>query len=138
MLSRGDDQPGLLPGSHHNRGHSTGIESCVVWTPIPIISWVVPAIGHVGITDSRGTVYDFQGDFTIGREEMLFGEPKQKWAVPVDPTVLDGAVQEMIVNFREFATFFCVRIVTFLLPLVCRGRGCRPHAAAQIGGRGQL
>ena len=38
---------------------------CVVWCPLPIFSWFFPIIGHVGITTSDGTIFDFQGDYTV-------------------------------------------------------------------------
>jgi hypothetical protein len=37
----------------------------VVWAPIPVVSWVVPFLGHVGICDSQGRVWDFQKSQTI-------------------------------------------------------------------------
>lgn len=27
---------------------------CLVWSPIPILTWVLPFIGHLGIADSKG------------------------------------------------------------------------------------
>ena len=33
----------------------------VVWQPFPPLTWLVPMIGHTGITDSQGIVHDFQG-----------------------------------------------------------------------------
>jgi hypothetical protein len=27
---------------------------CIVWSPLPPITWVLPFIGHMGIADSRG------------------------------------------------------------------------------------
>jgi hypothetical protein len=27
---------------------------CLVWSPLPIISWFLPFIGHLGIADSKG------------------------------------------------------------------------------------
>lgn len=38
---------------------------CVVWCPLPIFSWFFPIIGHIGITTSDGTIFDFQGDRTV-------------------------------------------------------------------------
>ena len=48
---------------------------CVVWTPLPLITWILPFIGHMGIADSRGVIYDFAGPFTIGVDSFAFGEP---------------------------------------------------------------
>ncbi|EPZ33329.1 Protein of unknown function DUF778 domain-containing protein [Rozella allomycis CSF55] len=36
---------------------------------------MLPVIGHVGITDSTGTVFDFAGPFHIGRGNLAFGAP---------------------------------------------------------------
>ena len=29
------------------------------WSPIPLITWFLPFIGHTGIADSSGVIYDF-------------------------------------------------------------------------------
>jgi len=34
---------------------------CIVWTPLPGITTLLPFIGHMGIADSRGVIYDFAG-----------------------------------------------------------------------------
>jgi hypothetical protein len=77
------------------------LAKCVVWTPIPVLSWLCPAIGHVGVTDSRGVTYDFEGPYTIGRGKMIFGDPRQKWKINVDAAVWDKAVAEFgAVNYN--------------------------------------
>jgi hypothetical protein len=35
---------------------------CIVWTPLPPITWLVPFIGHMGIATSAGIIYDFAGE----------------------------------------------------------------------------
>ena len=37
----------------------------IVWQPFPVHGWILPCIGHMGIADSQGVVYDFQGPYTI-------------------------------------------------------------------------
>jgi hypothetical protein len=37
----------------------------IVWCAIPILSDIFPFVGHVGITNSSGWIYDFIGDGTI-------------------------------------------------------------------------
>ena len=27
---------------------------CLVWSPIPLLTWFVPFIGHLGLADSKG------------------------------------------------------------------------------------
>jgi hypothetical protein len=38
---------------------------CIVWTPIPLISWLFPFIGHMGIATSEGVIHDFAGPYYI-------------------------------------------------------------------------
>jgi hypothetical protein len=47
----------------------------IVWTPIPLITWILPFVGHMGICDSRGVIHDFAGPYFIGVDDMAFGEP---------------------------------------------------------------
>lgn len=35
---------------------------CLVWTPIPLITWLFPFIGHMGIATSQGVIRDFAGN----------------------------------------------------------------------------
>eukprot|EP00500_Bicosoecida_sp_ms1_P005362 CAMPEP_0203824786 /NCGR_PEP_ID=MMETSP0115-20131106/52602_1 /ASSEMBLY_ACC=CAM_ASM_000227 /TAXON_ID=33651 /ORGANISM="Bicosoecid sp, Strain ms1" /LENGTH=228 /DNA_ID=CAMNT_0050733831 /DNA_START=147 /DNA_END=833 /DNA_ORIENTATION=- len=47
----------------------------IVWTPLPLITWLIPFIGHMGICDSEGRVYDFAGPYMINEDGMAFSEP---------------------------------------------------------------
>ncbi|KAL7671142.1 hypothetical protein ACOME3_006050 [Neoechinorhynchus agilis] len=47
----------------------------IVYTPIPILSWLIPHCGHVGVGDSCGIIYDFVGSKTINVDDMAFGSP---------------------------------------------------------------
>lgn len=47
----------------------------LIWTTIPIISWIIPFIGHMGITDSKGNIYDFSGNYIIQKNNFAFGDP---------------------------------------------------------------
>ena len=48
---------------------------CLVWSPLPPITWILPFIGHTGICDSRGVIHDFAGPYSIGIGRMAFGSP---------------------------------------------------------------
>jgi hypothetical protein len=48
---------------------------CMVWTPLPLISWFLPFIGHTGICASDGKIYDFAGSYFISQDNMAFGNP---------------------------------------------------------------
>lgn len=46
---------------------------CIVWTPLPIISWLVPFIGHVGICREDGVILDFAGPNFVCVDNFAFG-----------------------------------------------------------------
>lgn len=47
---------------------------CIVWTPLPIITYILPCIGHTGICTSTGISHDFAGSYFIGVDDLAFGE----------------------------------------------------------------
>lgn len=47
---------------------------CIVWTPLPLISWLLPFIGHTGIAMSNGVIHDFAGPYYISVDDLAFGE----------------------------------------------------------------
>ncbi|KAK0415204.1 hypothetical protein QR680_011828 [Steinernema hermaphroditum] len=52
---------------------------CIVWTPIPFITWFFPFIGHMGIATSRGIIRDFAGSYFVSENNMGFGWPTMYW-----------------------------------------------------------
>lgn len=48
---------------------------CVVWTPIPVLTWVFPFIGHVGVCLSSGIILDFAGPYYVAVDTLAFGNP---------------------------------------------------------------
>lgn len=38
---------------------------CLVWCPIPLLTWLFPFIGHVGIVTSNGVIHDFAGPYFV-------------------------------------------------------------------------
>lgn len=38
---------------------------CIVWMPLPVLTWLIPFVGHVGIATSDGTIHDFVGSHYI-------------------------------------------------------------------------
>lgn len=47
---------------------------CIVWTPLPLISWFLPFIGHTGIATSDGVIHDFAGPYYVSIDDLAFGE----------------------------------------------------------------
>lgn len=48
---------------------------CIVWTPIPMLTWIFPFIGHMGICYSSGVIRDFAGPYYVSEDDMAFGNP---------------------------------------------------------------
>ncbi|XP_021823988.1 protein REVERSION-TO-ETHYLENE SENSITIVITY1 isoform X4 [Prunus avium] len=46
---------------------------CLVWTPLPIVSWLAPFIGHVGICREDGAILDFSGSNFVNADDFAFG-----------------------------------------------------------------
>lgn len=52
---------------------------CIVWTPIPFLTWLFPVIGHMGIALSSGIIRDFAGPYFVSEDNMAFGRPTKYW-----------------------------------------------------------
>ncbi len=55
--------------------------ACVVWTPIPCITWILPFVGHMGICDSNGVCFDFAGPYYISEDNLSFGVATRYFSV---------------------------------------------------------
>jgi len=76
----------------------------IVWTPLPILTWIIPIIGHTGIADSEGVIYDFGGSYYIAVDNLTFGRPT-KFA-RLDPSKAesrdwDSAIERSATKFRN-------------------------------------
>lgn len=47
---------------------------CIVWTPLPVISWFLPFVGHVGIGREDGVIVDFAGPNFVSVDNFTFGD----------------------------------------------------------------
>uniref|UniRef100_A0A1I7Z7U1 Transmembrane protein 222 n=1 Tax=Steinernema glaseri TaxID=37863 RepID=A0A1I7Z7U1_9BILA len=79
---------------------------CVVWTPIPFITWLVPFIGHMGIATSRGIIRDFSGSYFVSENNMGFGWPTMYWQlsptkVVGGPEVFDRAIRDASDEYKN-------------------------------------
>ncbi|VFQ75476.1 unnamed protein product [Cuscuta campestris] len=48
---------------------------CIVWTPLPVLSWFIPLIGHIGICREDGVILDFAGPNFVCVDNFAFGAP---------------------------------------------------------------
>lgn len=76
----------------------------LVWTPLPIITWFLPLIGHTGIANSDGIIYDFGGSYYIAVDHMTFGRPTK--FLKCDPSKIvardwNDAIHVSANKFRE-------------------------------------
>lgn len=79
---------------------------CIVWTPIPLLTWLFPFIGHMGIAMSNGVIRDFAGSYYVSTGEMAFGKPTRYWQL--NPLLArdetegwDRAVHEASEEYKE-------------------------------------
>lgn len=75
----------------------------IVWTPLPILSWFVPLIGHTGIANSEGVIHDFGGSYYIAVDNFTFGRPTKY--LKLDPSRVraqdwDNAIQISADKYR--------------------------------------
>ncbi|KAL6066006.1 Protein REVERSION-TO-ETHYLENE SENSITIVITY1-like [Balamuthia mandrillaris] len=56
---------------------------CIVWCPLPVLSWICPFIGHLGIVTSKGVIHDFAGPYHVNRSEqsLIFGRATKYYRV---------------------------------------------------------
>jgi len=70
---------------------------CIVWTPLPLITWLIPFIGHMGICTSSGVIRDFAGPYFVSEDDMAFGRPTKYWRLSpqkVERSAWDSAVKQ--------------------------------------------
>lgn len=92
----------------------------VVWTTLPVVSWFLPFIGHVGITDSEGVVTDFSGPFTVTVGSLMCGPPLRVWHLDVNgrATDYDDAVHAGAVAYGRQMHKYVTRAVSASLVAV--------------------
>lgn len=79
---------------------------CILWSPLPPITWILPFIGHTGISDAEGVIYDFAGPYTIGVGEMAFGNPTRY--IQLDPEECSNLSWDE--GVEEVFILFCIKI----------------------------
>eukprot|EP00250_Pteridium_aquilinum_P034612 c7821_g1_i1 orf=57-749(-) len=58
---------------------SARFRHCIVWTPLPVVSWLAPFVGHVGVCREDGTILDFAGSYLVNVDNLVFG-PTARYA----------------------------------------------------------
>ncbi|PSN33610.1 hypothetical protein C0J52_16498 [Blattella germanica] len=52
---------------------------CIVWSSIPVITWMFPFFGHVGIGTSEGIIRDFACSKHVCENSFAYGSPVKYW-----------------------------------------------------------
>ena len=84
---------------------------CIVWTPLPIITWIFPFIGHMGICTSAGVIRDFAGPYFVSEDNMGFGNPTRYWQLSpsqAEASSWDSAVRQASDEYSQrMHNLFC-------------------------------
>lgn len=83
---------------------------CIVWTPIPLITWLLPFIGHIGIGNSEGIIYDFAGPYYVSINDMAFGSPTKYiilWLNDEEKKNYNDAIEISMEKYRKMNYSFC-------------------------------
>ena len=91
-----------MPTSETHAAAADGCPACaegfgpacaILWTPIHPITWALPFVGHMGITDSTGRLHDWGGGPITPSypAEMMFGRPAR--FIQCDPLTLNGGTE---------------------------------------------
>jgi len=94
---------------------------CIVWTPIPFLTWLFPFIGHMGIAYSTGIIRDFAGPYYVSEDSMAFGWPTRYWVL--DPLQAQGGISGWDRAVYEASEVYKTRMHN----LVCDN--CHSHCA---------
>ena len=57
---------------------------CIVWTPIPFLTYIIPFIGQTGIANSKGIIHDFSASFFVNIDDFSFGKPTKYFQLDLD------------------------------------------------------
>ena len=77
---------------------------CIVWTPIPFLTYLIPSIGHAGIADSEGVIHDFALTFYVNIDDFSFGKPTKYFQLELSDKErydYDNAIQKGDLKFNK-------------------------------------
>jgi hypothetical protein len=95
---------------------------CIVWSPLGCLTWLFPFIGHTGICDSEGVIYDFGGPYYIGRDKFTFGAATRYWQL--DPSKCKAMDWDRAV--KEANGVYCKKVHNICL------ENCHHHVACAL------
>lgn len=99
---------------------------CIVWTPIPMLTWFFPFIGHMGICMSNGVIRDFAGPYFVSEDNMAFGRPTRY--LRLSPKYVEGST----IMWDEAVSKSSVLYGTRMHNLFCDN--CHSHVGTALSG----
>ncbi|XP_060192795.1 protein RTE1-HOMOLOG isoform X2 [Lycium barbarum] len=122
--------PEVDPDDHalmieENHPHTMLIDSkrdrfpcCIVWSPLPVLSWFIPFIGHIGICREDGVILDFAGPNFVSVDNFTFGAPTHYFQISKEQNhdetgsnddTWESALRKSIQEFqhRSYSIFTC-------------------------------
>lgn len=99
---------------------------CIVWTPIPMLTWLLPFIGHMGICMSTGVIRDFAGPYFVSEDNMGFGKPTRY--LRLNPKYVEGGKQIWDENVSKASTLYGTRMHNIFCD------NCHSHVATALSG----
>ena len=77
---------------------------CIVWSPIPFLTYIIPCIGYVGIANSEGIIHDFSTSFFINIDDFIFGKPTKYYQLELtnkEEYEFDNAIKKGDIQFNS-------------------------------------
>ncbi|KAL3344376.1 hypothetical protein AABB24_023690 [Solanum stoloniferum] len=100
---------------------------CIVWSPLPVLSWFIPFIGHLGICREDGVILDFAGPNFVSVDNFTFGAPTRYFQVSREQVCL--LVLTGFVSVKDFLTLIKLSLACCALAL---GSSCRFSIQADL------
>lgn len=77
----------IVPSSMQIDPAKARFPCCIVWTPLPVISWLLPFVGHVGIGREDGVIVDFAGPNFVSVDNFTFGSVARYIQIPKEKSI---------------------------------------------------
>ena len=75
---------------------------CITWTPLPLITWFLPFIGHTGICTTDGIIHDFAGPYYVSEDDFAFGETHKYVLLDIPEGALDKYNEDVVRADRTY------------------------------------
>jgi len=82
-----EEQDSPVPQIKPNKDH---FPISIVWCPLPLLTWLFPFIGHLGVCKSDGIIHDFAASEYINRHKQKMGFGSVTKFAPVNLHLIKG------------------------------------------------